>query len=244
MKNSKLLLAIIFSCSMFYNVNAQKVEKNVLKVSYVTNNVSDFLIEMLKKQITDPEQFSAVLNNISEYKIYHSLYHNLKTNESVFVLDSIQEVEGISTVGNVKFSLKDKDDVVHGSETFMGNEFTFEGKANTLKWSITKEEKQINKYKARKAVLEGNPEIYVWFTVDVPVSTGPYMYYGLPGLILEYNEFFQSTNVSSIEYQDNSLFDKNYTELVSKNGKKADESLVSVITKKQNFKQMAEKGKN
>jgi GLPGLI family protein len=243
MKNSKVLLAILLSISFIHVAKAQQSEKQVLKVSYVTNNVSDFMIGMLKKQITDPEKFSGVLNDISKYKMYHSLYHNLKTGESVFVLDSIHEVDGISTVGNVNFTIKNKEGVIHGLETFMGKEFSFEGKANMLKWNITNEKKAINKYKASKAILVDNPEIYVWFTKDVPANAGPYMYSGLPGLILEYNEIFQTASASAIQYQDLSEFNKKYSKFGTKKVK-ADETLVSVLSKKLNFKQTAEQGNN
>lgn len=83
---------------------------------------------------------------------------------------------------------------------------------NNIKWEITNEEKVIDGYKARKAVAksfeidEDDDEYYygnaiAWFTEDVPYSTGPGRYYGLPGLILElhYANSKNAYKVKSIE---------------------------------------------
>lgn len=50
-------------------------------------------------------------------------------------------------------------------------------------WTIEKDEKEILGYKCKKAT---DPVGTVaWFAVDLPVSIGPFLYFGLPGLILE-----------------------------------------------------------
>lgn len=54
-------------------------------------------------------------------------------------------------------------------------------------WSIhPQERKRLGSYECRKATGEFGGRMYeVWFTLDIPVSTGPYKLGGLPGLILE-----------------------------------------------------------
>ena len=62
-------------------------------------------------------------------------------------------------------------------------------------WKINKESKQIGKYFVIKAVgttqirdqkgILVSKKVIAWFTPQIPISTGPELYVGLPGLILE-----------------------------------------------------------
>jgi len=65
-----------------------------------------------------------------------------------------------------------------------------------LQWEITEETKSIDGYTVQKAITlsyEMAPhdsdwdygDAVAWFTMDIPISTGPERYTGLPGLILE-----------------------------------------------------------
>lgn len=56
------------------------------------------------------------------------------------------------------------------------------------KWALRDEFKTINGYKCQKAtaVNKSGENIIVWFTEDIPISSGPAFLAGLPGLILEY----------------------------------------------------------
>ncbi|MDY6025545.1 GLPGLI family protein [Bergeyella zoohelcum] len=82
---------------------------------------------------------------------------------------------------------------------------------NDIKWEITDEEKVINGYKVKKAItksfeIEEGEDYYLgnavaWFAPDIPYSTGPARYYGLPGLILEltYTKSRSGYKVKNIE---------------------------------------------
>ena len=53
-------------------------------------------------------------------------------------------------------------------------------------WVITKERKRIGAYPCTKATLYfSGREWEAWFTEELPISSGPYIFGGLPGLILE-----------------------------------------------------------
>ena len=53
-------------------------------------------------------------------------------------------------------------------------------------WNITSEKKKIEAYNCLKAttIFRGR-EYIAWFTPEIPLSDGPYKFWGLPGLILE-----------------------------------------------------------
>lgn len=64
--------------------------------------------------------------------------------------------------------------------------FRYEDKIPHINWNIQNETKEILGYICQKAVGKlYNREWAVWFTMDIPVSEGPWLLCGLPGLILE-----------------------------------------------------------
>ena len=244
MKNSKFLIALFILLGFGFLGNAQMENKEILKISYETSNVSDFIINTLKSQVKDPNQYSKILDQVSKAKTYHTLYVNTKTKESIFVLDSTVEPKAVKTVGNVIYTFKNSKDEIFGKENFMGKEFNFKGNPKDLDWEISNETKEINGFESRKAILTENPDIYVWFTTDIAANVGPYLFFGLPGLVLESNGFFQSINATTItnEKNPNIVNDK----LVEFNSEMTQASILSmkdVILKKENFKRLAENGK-
>lgn len=58
-----------------------------------------------------------------------------------------------------------------------------------INWQIKDEHKEILGYKATKAVCKTfGREWEVWFTEQIPLSSGPYKFSGLPGLIMEISD--------------------------------------------------------
>lgn len=55
-----------------------------------------------------------------------------------------------------------------------------------LSWNMEDETKEIMGYQAQKATTHFAGRDYVaWFTLEIPISDGPYVFAGLPGLIIE-----------------------------------------------------------
>jgi len=55
----------------------------------------------------------------------------------------------------------------------------------TFSWMISNETKKIANYTSQKATLNyGNRTWEAWFTTDIALQEGPYIFYGLPGLII------------------------------------------------------------
>lgn len=55
-----------------------------------------------------------------------------------------------------------------------------------IKWQLSSDEKQIGKYKCKKATCTYRGRNYIaWYSPDIVLSDGPYVFTGLPGLILE-----------------------------------------------------------
>ncbi|AZA83966.1 GLPGLI family protein [Chryseobacterium lactis] len=53
-------------------------------------------------------------------------------------------------------------------------------------WKIAPDKQKIGEYNAQKAVTNlGGREWIAWFSTDIPFQDGPYIFYGLPGLIIK-----------------------------------------------------------
>ncbi len=89
------------------------------------------------------------------------------------------------------------------SREVFGKRFLIKDTIKSISWKIEKETKKIGKYTCIKATAtkliddyegfkkkEKQKEITItaWFTPEIPVSNGPELYYGLPGLIMELHE--------------------------------------------------------
>jgi GLPGLI family protein len=78
----------------------------------------------------------------------------------------------------------EKKEIVEETE-FMSRRFLITTPTDTVKWQIVGSQKEIIGYKCIEAKLVGSDEgLKAWFTPEIPVSTGPDSYTGLPGLIL------------------------------------------------------------
>lgn len=96
-------------------------------------------------------------------------------------------------------------DLVNGVQTeqrdFMTRQFLIEDQP-TFQWKITGKQKMILDYPCMEATTgEAEKMVTAWFTPVIPVSTGPGIYGGLPGLILsiETNEGKNITTAVKIE---------------------------------------------
>lgn len=60
---------------------------------------------------------------------------------------------------------------------------------NSFKWQLSKETKTIEGYLCQKANLHYGGRIWeAWFTREIPVQQGPYVFSGLPGIIVQISD--------------------------------------------------------
>ncbi len=73
-----------------------------------------------------------------------------------------------------------------------GKPFIVQAKLKPMGWQLVDDHRKIGDYHCQKATLvdpeDKNRFISAWFTEEIPISSGPVDYYGLPGLILMVND--------------------------------------------------------
>lgn len=183
----KLLLIIIgvafFSLSMY----AQNENTQNLKCVYLEEAVNR---ADQPGKITQDEFVLLVSDN-------RSAFYSRNARTYAEAKDSLERlgVPPMEMLGTLQRMRKGKSIEIYKNQPKMGkyicNEevaqsFRFEDKLPQIAWSIGNETKNVLGYNCQKAVgkLYGR-EWTVWFTMEIPVSEGPWLLTGLPGLVLE-----------------------------------------------------------
>ncbi|MFT7270230.1 MAG: GLPGLI family protein [Roseivirga sp.] len=114
---------------------------------------------------------------------------------------------------------------------FMTRDFQITSALPTLAWKLTSKRKKVLDYVCFGAEISQGDKVYTaWFTSEIPITTGPAGYYGLPGLVLavEKNEeiFILATQIDWSER------DFNFKEKLKEGKKMTREQFNQVVTEK------------
>ena len=149
---------------------------------------------------------------------YYSLYINLDNRSSLYTLDSTVQIRPIgwenpkttaALQDTVLFTLKSTDNKTYKHEWIMNQTFFSEGQVGDVKWELINEKKTINGLQCLKAVSTNYPMLTVWYTKDIPVSNGPSIYQGLPGLIVWAEDYFRTIEIIKISHNNDVTFFNN-----------------------------------
>lgn len=101
-----------------------------------------------------------------------------------------------------------KDNKVEKIITYLGNNYVLPVEEK-LNWKISTDQKTIGKYKVQKAETSyGGRNWTAWFTTELPFSDGPYIFNGLPGLIVSIQDEVNDYSFNLIQVKrDQELFD-------------------------------------
>ncbi len=147
--------------------------------------------EEIRKMIPPTQSFPKMLY----FNANTSLYFDKESNEN----DGTVDIRGNSSGGGdfqIKMTRPDNklyrnidEGTTLESREFFGRYFLITDKAKSPAWKITGEQKKLLGYVCQKATvqLDSATNLVAWFTPQIPVSTGPSLHAGLPGLILELN---------------------------------------------------------
>ncbi len=149
------------------NLNYYRTDNYMLSLGK-NNNISSFRgynafkLDMERKKLGD----EGVLLEQMQTGQYHSKYM-----PSVHKFDIFKEYEKrvVTTIDHI----------------FSYGMYEYEESFNSFIWQITSEIDTIHEYVCQKAICDfGGRTWEAWFTMEIPISDGPYKFCGLPGLIL------------------------------------------------------------
>ncbi|MDR3339516.1 MAG: GLPGLI family protein [Candidatus Symbiothrix sp.] len=190
MKKLFLLMSLLISISA---VNAQNMKIVYQERLKTPGNV---------KELSDPAIAAAVAAQLNRMNKTMVLYY--EKGESFFgqlpsdnkeQSDFQNNVQLIQANGSYYKSHKKNESV--SQEYIMDKTFLITESLNS-EWKLLSEEKKIGNYSCKKAVNDKN--ITAWYCPDIPVNDGPYLYQGLPGLILEIEMPTKIITMHSIDF--------------------------------------------
>jgi len=146
--------------------NKSKV-KTSLTVLQIGTNFSKFTDILIIKKDSLEEKFSH-LESIGNKEINQLLAKKSK----------------IGFNKNVIQDLKNK--IITVQSEIYSDKYEYNTISPSLNWKLEKNQKSILDYKVRKATVHYSGRNWIaWYTEDIPINIGPYVFGNLPGLILE-----------------------------------------------------------
>lgn len=163
------------------------------QISYSGSVLSSNITDKLSKEVADPYIRNAFIEAIGEYHSDYSLYVDVTGNRSLFIEEAETSLDGpppfkffrAEVIGN-DFSFE---------EFFRSERFQISGQKKEMVWRLTNQTQKINNFTCKKAILENDPfNSIVWYTEDFPLDVGPGIGFGLPGLVVLFeNDYFACT---------------------------------------------------
>jgi GLPGLI family protein len=191
MKKHILLYIILIAGFLILNTNDLKSQTMQGTIRYLrTQNWAKMMasVDYISKQQRDRMMY--MWGNRSEWKTYTLLHFN--ATESKYENSEEEAEAGNEGWSNRKetFFMKRnfKDNTLYDGITFLGKTYLIHDSIVPPKWKILNDMKEVAGHICMNASWTDTlrkQNVFVWFALDMPVSTGPDRFIGLPGIILE-----------------------------------------------------------
>jgi GLPGLI family protein len=196
--NLKLLFLLIVSANLysqdFVSTYAMKCNLEEINTDVNANKVKNELLSVLETNSDDLEFNLTFSKNISIF----SFNNKMKKNENSVNLSQIN-AENLGL-----FYTDINKGIILNQKTMYGQQFIVKENIKNINWILTNEHRKIGNYTCYKAIyrtkvylrsesgkIEKQKNVTAWYSPQLPFSTGPKGYCGLPGLIVElYDDIF------------------------------------------------------
>lgn len=211
----KKIFLTLLTISFFFNSLSQDTTKKILKITYKSIPVSQQSSKSRESIKSKEDELDYELS--AAHKRFYTLYINLINRASIYKFDSLNFIKPkgrehvkLLLADDLEFCIKNDSNITYKHEILFDREFYTAGKVGNIQWNITNEKKQMLGFNCTKAVSK-NKDLYltIWFTTDIPVSSGPVNYFGLPGLVVWAEDFFRTTQIEKVEYSSDLPFFNN-----------------------------------
>ncbi|QMU64957.1 MAG: GLPGLI family protein [Flavobacteriaceae bacterium] len=210
------------------NGKAYYVLKNTIKINLSNRQIPEAQKAMIQERINSMSTNNFVLSFNKNSSIYVEEEKLEQDQGNGIIAQRMGMMKMILNQGsNGKLYKNNIDNTYKNQVDLYGKLFLIQDSLKAIDWKITDDVKTIGKHTCFKATAilknRGLPTnfrpgeqrtndskeerkiedemiiVTAWFTLDIPVSQGPAMYYGLPGLILEVNAGNTTILCSKIE---------------------------------------------
>jgi GLPGLI family protein len=228
MNHSIIIFLIIFS-SLFTNVQAQSNLKATYKLTYQpdsTNNKnkeSELFLLYLNNNISQFLSFNNALRDSIRLEIQKG---NMTTEEIVK-----QTMSRPRTKFYVKINKIYQESTIENLHDVATKLYSYSQPLDLIEWTIENETKTIEGYECQKATgWYAGRDYIAWFDSEIPISEGPYKFYGLPGLIISVYDTkehyrFDLVGLEKGDYEiKRNLLDEDYQEITEQEYKQMREN--------------------
>jgi GLPGLI family protein len=198
MKSTLFLLTALFLCKIAYpqeNTSGTVIYEEKVKLEIKLEGDAAQFANMMPKERTSEK----VLIFTPDAALYEKNNEEKAENLDLGGQGANMVVKMVEPANKVYTDLNNKKQVE--MKEFMTRFFLIESDMQ-WSWKLTGNTKSFLNYTCQEATCEDNgKKVTAWFTTEIPVSTGPANYAGLPGLILaiEKNDGNQTVTVKSID---------------------------------------------
>lgn len=194
----KKICFVFFILFVFVDTKAQAQGIRVVyqeQMNPVTNIQSDNpeIVASIKAQMGSMKKIMCLYYNKGEsiYKPMHNTEKEPDTNQPTSGMKIIMTGSDVCVYKNQKSK------EIISQEYIMDKKFLITDSMKTSEWVLSDEVKEISNYKCRKAVSKDGTTT-VWYCPDIPVNDGPYLFRGLPGLIMQAEHFNKTVTVQEL----------------------------------------------
>lgn len=188
----KKLLTLTLIALFPLTIMAQKNEGKIVFTTKMKMKLSGNIVNMLSKEQLKKLQNRTVKKELL-FNSKESVYKKYEADEND--LNKEQEFSSEGSTVRIQFAGASNDDQLYYNiaekqvvdmRTFMGRRFLIKDAPKKSTWKLTAESKKILGYDCKKATMDSEKStIEAWFTMQIPVASGPKGFGQLPGMILE-----------------------------------------------------------
>ena len=226
--------------ALFFLIQGLYSQENTKKVLIAKYSLYPYSTEFFDHNTDTPSEkksFDIALRRTKEFK--YTFMSDFKSDKAMFFLDSVittkikgKESYWIEPENVIHFAYKNNNRYYKKESIFKRNFYTINTNNFSFEWEITNQTKKIAGFNCTKAISNvRNNKIIAWFTSELPINYSPIGLYGLPGLILQAETFFNTITIDSIKYSDSTdLLNSKINEFEKKyNNEKDDNEIKEAI---------------
>lgn len=183
-----------FQSALSQDIEVVYMEEMATSIRINSNNSVDTKSSCMKNQM--------VLINAKGESIYKPLRVN-NTEEDGLPVDGSPGMKIVMMGGDVKVYKNQGLNELISEEFIMDKKFLIKEKLINFDWKLLDDEQDVNGYKCKKAVAG---QTVAWYCPEIPINDGPYIFWGLPGLIIKLQH--QNKTVTATEIIVSNINDK------------------------------------